>query len=481
MKDRKIKSSTSLISILVMICAFLPNQVEGQQVSDSTRLVSINKIYLLGNDKTKPYIILREMNLKEGDQVMKSELAEKVEWSQNNVYNTNLFSTVKVETLELDSSSIDLLVKVEERWYVWPSFVLRPIDNNFIDWWTNRGKDFSRIRFGPKLDIYNVRGRREKLRLVGLFGFDQTVAFQYSFPFIDKQQKHGLSVGVGTSTKKNMFYQTVDHVAIDLSDTTELAEQVNRRGKSAYMIYTYRPSFYDYHYVTFQGYQINISDDILALNPNFLGDGRQEQGALGIAYTFIQDKRDNRNYPLSGTYTFASVEKLGLGAFKDVDIWRLKADFRWFQELKESNYLKLSLGFSLTSPDVAYMNNNLMGEEQYVIRGFEQFIIEGPINVLSKNEYRRHLFTTHANLGRFMPLKKFKKIPFKFYAKSFVDAGYVKNYDNYPLNTLLTDELLWSTGIGLDLVLLYDVTLRFEYSYNSEGNFLFNPNLFIQF
>ncbi len=424
------------------------------------------------------------MNLIKGESFPKYELAEKVEWSKNNVYNTNLFSTVKVESLELDSANVDILVKVEERWYVWPSFVLRPIDNNFIDWWTNRGKDFSRIRFGPKLDVFNVRGRREKLRLVALFGFDQTFAFQYSFPFIDKQQKHGLSFGIGSSTKKNMFYQTADHIAVDLTDSTDLAEQVNRRGKSAYVIYTYRPSFYDYHYVTFQGYDISISDDILALNHNFLGDGMKEQRALGIAYSFIQDKRDNRNYPLEGTYTFASIEKLGLGAFSDVDIWRLKGDFRWFKELKPKNYLKLSLGFNLTSPNVAYMNYNFMGEDQYLIRGFERFIIEGPANVLSKNEYKRHLFTTHTNLGRFMPLKKFKRIPFKFYAKSFIDAGYVQNYDSYEnndQNTLLTNEMLWSTGIGLDLVLLYDVTLRFEYSYNSQGNFLFNPNLFIQF
>ncbi|MEQ9303414.1 MAG: hypothetical protein RJQ14_05815, partial [Marinoscillum sp.] len=96
--------------------------------------------------------------------------------------------------------------------------------------------------------------------------------------------------------------------------------------------------------------------------------------------------------------------------------------------------------------------------------------------IITRNSLRKRLFQTEFDLGNFMPIKKFSKLPLAIYAKTFADAGYVNNYPNYEQNSRLTNTPLYSVGLGLDIVLLYDITLRLEYSYNSEGNFKFAPN-----
>ncbi len=446
-------------------------------INDSTGFTTIRKISVTGNDKTKEYIITRELRFVEGDRVSNAVLEEELQKSRNNVYNTNLFTTVEFETTLIDSTSLDLVIKLEERWYVWPSFTLKPIDRNLVDWWTNRDKDFSRVRFGPRLDIYNVRGRKESLRFIGLFGFDRRFLFQYSIPYIDKNQKHGIILGGSSILNKKMPYETIDHVNNFIRDTSDIVNQVNAEAWSGYFIYSYRPSYYDYHYLTFQAYDMTISSDIAELNPNYFGNGSTKQTAMALSYSYVSDKRDNRNYPLSGTYKLGIIEKLGLGFFNDVDIWRLTFQYQYFKNISPKWYVSTSFGGQITSPDAPYFNYTQFGEENYYVRGFEQFIVEGPHNVLTRNSIKREIFQTKFNLGRMMPIKKFKKIPFAIYAKAFVDAGYVVNYDNYEVNSRLTDKPLYSLGIGLDLVMLYDITLRLEYSYNSEGQFKFAPNV----
>ncbi|MEQ8473734.1 MAG: BamA/TamA family outer membrane protein [Marinoscillum sp.] len=444
--------------------------------TDTTQFTQIKRIYIIGNDKTKEYIITRELSFKEGDSIPNSQLDKVVEQSRNNVYNTNLFSTVKLEKLEQDSNIVDIMIKLEERWYVWPSFVLKPIDRNFIDWWTNRDKDFSRVRFGPKLDIYNVRGRKESLRFIGLFGFDRRFIFQYSMPYIDKNQKHGLTFGASSVLNKKMPYETVNHVNNYITDTSEYVNQVNREAWSGFLIYKYRPSFYDYHYLTLQGYGMQISDDIARLNPNYFGNGDTEQKAFGLSYSYVRDRRNNRNYPLSGHYVFGAVEKLGLGIFKDVNIWRVEALYQHYVNLDNGWYLSASIAGQATSKTAPYFNYTQFGEGTYYVRGFEQYIVEGPQNILTRNSIKKRVFDTEFNLGRFMPVKKFRKLPLAIYAKAFTDAGYVNNYPNYEQSSRLTNIPLYSVGLGLDIVLLYDITFRLEYSYNSEGEFKFAPN-----
>jgi hypothetical protein len=71
-----------------------------------------------------------------------------------------------------------------------------------------------------------------------------------------------------------------------------------------------------------------------------------------------------------------------------------------------------------------------------------------------------------------MPIRQFRHVPISIYLKTYADLGYVRNYPYYEeqqFNTRLSDKLLFGTGFGADIVGFYDIVLRFEYSFNAEG------------
>ncbi len=53
------------------------------------------------------------------------------------------------------------------------------------------------------------------------------------------------------------------------------------------------------------------------------------------------------------------------------------------------------------------------------------------------------------------------------YANLFFDAAYVDDKYTYELNPL-SNQLLWGTGIGIDMITYYDLVLRLELSVNKQ-------------
>lgn len=466
-----------------LVAAFGINRSAAQRLNQKNKvpidtlrdtLVVIDNIHIIGNKKTKRTIITRELNFHEGDSIYSSQLGPMLEASKNNVYNTQLFSTVKLTKLPTDSGHVDILIDLVERWYFFPSAVFRLYDSNFNEWWFDRDRDPKRIQYGAKLEQYNFRGRKEKLKLVAIFGFKKWYLLEYSIPYINKSQKHGLAFGVAYEDNNNVAYQTVDH------EPEFIETDSRKRGVFTGTVgYTYRPSFYNYHYVNLSGYHATIADTLAELNPNYFGGEALTQSALKLRYAFYRDLRDNRNYPLKGYMAFAEVEKTGLGIFNDVDLWRITANYNHYFDLGNHYYFSTSLSGQLsTVRDVPYYNYNVtVPGAYYYLRGYETKSIEGPHNILSKNTFKKRLFHHVQDISRVMPIEKFHKIPFAFYGKIFFDGGWVRNYPDYYMSNDLADRLLYGVGVGLDIVTLYDMTFRLEYSYNAANQY----NLFLNF
>ena len=58
-------------------------------------------------------------------------------------------------------------------------------------------------------------------------------------------------------------------------------------------------------------------------------------------------------------------------------------------------------------------------------------------------------------------------VPFKIFAKIYSNIGYA--YNPSSLNNYLQNRFLQASGIGIDILSLYDLTLRIEYSFNNFG------------
>ncbi|XOV90894.1 MAG: BamA/TamA family outer membrane protein [Bacteroidota bacterium] len=434
--------------------------------------IKINRIYIIGNKKTKRSIITRELTLHEGDTIAAFRLPVVLQLDRNKVYNTQLFNTVAIEQLRLDSTEIDLMIKVEERWYFYPSLLFELSDRNFNDWWVNRNRDWRRVNYGFKLFQYNFRGRNELLRLIAQFGFETQLQLSYRIPYIEPSQRHGVTLDVGYSERRNMAYQTVDHLPIFLRGKQDL-----RTAVTGSIIHTYRPSFYTYHYTTFSMYSVNLADTIPELNPNYFKNGATKQQAFRIAYTFTRDFRDNRNYPLSGDFYYLQADKVGLGILGDINIWRFRANYSKYFDLSHGFYLANSVQGMISTPkNQPYNNFTSLGFAPMLVRGYELELIEGYQYFLSKNAFRKRLFRYESDISSVMPLEQFQRIPFVFYANLFFDAGWVNNYPNYQQSSRLTNKLIYGVGLGIDFITINDLTTRFEYSYNAEGDFNFFLN-----
>lgn len=448
------------------------------------RQVMVNKIYVLGNLKTKETIILRELNFDIGDTYLLSELKTIISRDEQKVFNLRLFNTAKITLLETAPDEVEILVQVTERWYTFPVPLFKLADRNFNDWWVNRGRDLSRVNYGLKLYKYNMRGRNERLKLTAQFGFTREFSLNYRVPYINKKQQEGLIFDFAYRERKNVVYNTDDHiptflVSNDLESSSDNFDQVLSKGYNASVSYSYRASFFSFHYLSLGFTNREVADTVVMLNPNILGGGQTINRYLSLSYRFVRDLRDLVNYPLNGFYLEASTVKQGLSLYDDVDIWRADLQYSKYFDLGKGWYASGTLSGSISLPlDQPYAYNQALGFSRDVIRGYELDVIEGPRSILSKLNLKKRLFKKTFHTAN-PPIDQLRNIPLAIYAKLFFDSGWVDNYPIYKrqgTNGRLTNTYLWGMGAGIDIVTLYDFVVRPEYTINSDGNSFFFLN-----
>lgn len=442
---------------------------ERPHVSDSSdRFLHINRIFIIGNRITRDQIVLRELSLQQGDIVYSADLAAVLDLDKKKLINTRLFNKVEIKSLELEPDKIDLLVDLDERWYTFPSPIFELSDRNFNEWWQTYNHDFRRVNYGLRLYQFNMRGRNETLRFLAQFGFQRRFDLLYRFPYIDRGQKHGLSLDLGFNETKNLAVRTMGHKYEYFS-----SDRILRRDQIAGLTYTYRRSFYKTHTVKMEYRNAFVKDTVKFLNPNyFRGEGDLQQQFTWITYQFHADHRDIFAYPLKGFQFAIGATKYGLFSNDDVDKFDVNITYSKYFDLGRNFYLSNNSSAYWSTPEnVAYTNFGVLGLRRQFVRGYEIYVLEGPWYAMNKTTFKKRIFDRDFRWED-MPLDQFRHIPLSIYFKTYADFGYVENYPYYTardLNTRLSGKVLSGWGFGIDLVGSYDIVLRFEYSFNAEG------------
>jgi hypothetical protein len=432
--------------------------------ADSSTVV-IDKIFVVGNRKTKERIILRELDIMAGQAYTRAELDELIAQDRKKILNTRLFLTVDVSVVALDADLVDVIIRVSERWYFFPIPIFNLADRNFTEWWVNQGRDLSRVEYGLQLRQFNFRGRNETLSLLGLFGFTKQMRLSYQVPYIDNAQKMGLTLAIDYSANKNVRARTQDHLLQFIGADFTLLEQL-RTGA----FFTYRPDFYSYHELGLFTSFAYAADTLVQENPNYFSASADQQKYIGISYGFTNDRRDYVGYPLSGSFSRFDVSQIGLGLFRDVGIFRMAAQHARYMELGKQFYFSTNLSGLASFPDrQPYFNYSGLGQNDAFIRGYERYVIEGQHFILNNNSLKRRLFAWEYDMQRLIPIRQFSKIPIAAYFTVNFDHGYVANYAGYESNTRFTDRYLMGGGLGIDIVSFYDFVMRWEYSINVAG------------
>ena len=446
--------------------------------------VCIKDLTVNGTKRTKVYIVHREIQFKKGDSILISDLYKELEQARFQVYNTTLFNEVKFELVALDASNVNINVQVLERWYLYPVPQFKWIDRNFNEWYRTYKASLSRVNYGIKFVHYNLSGRRDQLRIYFINGYTRNVSFSYTAPYSNKKLTEGFTIGGGYLQKRELAIKTNynDSLLFYPSDSVTKAKN-DFVYKNWYAVagYTIRRGFFKKHIFNVSYNYIKIADSVILdkqYNPNYFKDPVNSKGIIDLIYTLQYSNVNNGSYPITGKTWFATIQKRGLGFTGGINMLQLEAGFNKYFDMHKGWYSSIHLNGKIKLPfDQAYINQRGFGYGDIYLRGLEYYVIDGVATGLVKSTLKKRLISVNIPFKYFPKL--LTKIPITVFAKTFTDVGYAYTKKTYATN--LNNRLLYTGGFGIDILTLYDINLRIEYSFNQlneKGLFLHNQSGF---
>lgn len=442
---------------------FLAIQATKAQVTDT--IYHIRKIEITGNRKTKAYIITRELDIAENDTIGSKTIKVRLERNRQRVYNTRLFVYAKINTT-YNGDQVDIQVEVKENWYIGGGINFRLIDRNFNEWWNERDRDLSRVVYGVSLAHANFRGRREKLRVVVQTGFSDRFLISYDIPYLDRKNQTGMQIQAKYRGFKNVAFNTQEN---KLLFTGQQEDEVKTQFEGLVQMRR-RQGFYIIHRLEMSYVYDRVSDTIFKLNPFYNSKGNLEQRFFQLGYIFSYDTRDNVNYPVKGQVIEGSIRKRGLLPSDNFNSLELGLGGGYYTPLTKRWSLGLIGKFKSTLPgSIPFNQLRGLGYEDEFIRGYDLYVVNGTTFGLGKSNFRFKLLDEIIPL-KFVPIKQFNKLPLACYLNFFADAGYSGNRFAFRENqNHLTNQMLSSAGVGLDIIALLNTTLQINLSRNSIG------------
>jgi outer membrane protein assembly factor BamA len=427
----------------------------------------IRKVIIEGNRRTRASIITREMSINEGDTLQNSDIEKTLKIDQNNITNTNLFITVEVKLSNQVGNQTDVLVSVKERLY----FVLLPVfflaDRNFNEWWYDRNRDLKRTIYGIYSRHSNLTGNNDQLRLRAETGFVSFLELSYYKPYIDQAQRTGLGFGAYYSTQKQLAFRTWNDKLQFFQSENSLRERAG-----FYATLTHRRGLYQNHGLIVDFISSQVADSVVIKNQNYFLENQNRLNMASIAYTYLYDKRDNRQYALKGKRFAFAVGHNGL--FDKNNLTTLSAGFWHFIPLGGKFYanygFRTKTSFPASQPYYLRNAENLgLGFRGDLVRGYELYVIEAQSFGLVRTNLKYQVFNRVFDLSKYFKIKQFNTLPIAAYVNLFGDAGYANNLYPALSNTKLGNKWLTGGGVGLDVITFYNLVGRINYTFNSIG------------
>ncbi len=437
----------------------------GHENTDSTDFFIIRKVQILGNNWTAKSTIFKELDLTPGDTIRLSNFSTRKDFNIKRLYSTALFTNVSIEIKNWSTTlkKADIIISVQENWYIYPSIIFELADRNFNDWWTNQNRDFNRVNYGLGLDHINLTGKRDKLKLKLQGGYTKKYEIKYNYPLLTNNW--GIFGEVFYSDQKEIGYITKENKTLFYKhDDERILLKRFRTGIGA----NYRPDQYHFHDFKLE-YHHNQIDSFVAneLNPDYFLGAKTGIRFFSLKYDFTYDKRGFNFYPEQGYMIFANITKEGLGIFDDFDNLSIFLGFEKY--IKISNHLvyggRIKAKTNLTRQKIDFANNTGLGYGIDFVRGYELYVMDGTDWILAKTSLRYKAVDTHYILGRYMPIKAFKKMNFQLFFRFNLDAGYV-NEQTYTATNNLNNKPLVGFGPALDILLFHTYKMSFEYTFN---------------
>ena len=430
---------------------------EAQVAPDSVQLFTIKKIIIEGNKKTKRYIILREISIDEDQQYTLKSLVEKFAETKKQLMNSGLFLQVVVSLNSLQGYDANVKIEVKERWYLYPIPYVKAVDRSLGEWISNQNMDLGRVNYGVKLTYNNATGRNDRLYTHITNGYTKQVALSYRGLYLDNSLKWSTSFGLSVGKNREVNYITEKNKLVFFKNPDNYVLSFVR----SYLELSYRPAIKTRHTFGLRYTMEDVADTVLSINPSY-NHNQSKISYPEVYYTLSYLNTDFNPYPTKGYVGELSFRKKGLN--KDVNLWQLNAKGSIYKPLMPKYFFNLRAAGAVKLPfKQPYVNKQLLGFEEMFMQGYEYYVVDGVAGGYTKASFSRELVNTAFHIPS-KRIERLNHIPFRLYAKVYGNAGYI--YNPEPGRNMLCNRMLYTGGVGLDIVTFYDFIIKLEWSFN---------------
>lgn len=414
----------------------LPCLAEAQ--TDSTvsanRSFIVDTIMVSGNERTKEYVILDEMSIKQGG----IATPERIEYDRNRIYSLGLFTSVDILSDSLEGKRF-LFVDVKERWYLIPLLMVGFRDG-----------DPNRPYGGGGLMDYNFRGRNQRLFGTIVFGYNPSLGMGFTDPLIDRDLSLYFACNFSYSRIRNRS-------AFQAALTGDFDE--NHYDATFTLGHRYNLFEAAYFSLGFSSVSVEQYQPGRTASPS----GKDAFILATLGYNF--DSRDLREYPTMGSLVSGYVTKYGFGETV-LSFTRIGGDLR--------KYVPLPMNFTLAGRAYGtFVSGSIIptytrayfgyGER---IRGYFKNVFEGENLVGTTVELHWPLLKAKTFTFNAIPIpQEFAVWRFGISLAAFADAGTTwLRHDAVTFNSFLS-----GYGGGIHFLLPYSIVMRTEYAWNDKG------------
>lgn len=408
----------------------------------------VEDIVIVGNEKTKNYVITRELKLKKGKPFNKF-LASR---SMERLYNLGYFEDVNMKLLPGKTNEHDVIIEID---VIEQKTGIVTVGAGYSD----ADGTVGIIELGDT----NFRGTGDKVNLhweFGGAGAGKNYTLSYTRPWIND---NGDSLGASIF---NRIYEYDDYDA----NGDKVAEYDKRR-KGWNLTWGHVSDEYRTNYFNFESSKESYDDGFETgevmdkyLAKNNITDYHDSDWYKAImdnfgttnsfTFTHVFDNRDNYFNASKGRRISFAAQWGGHGLGGDYDFYKFTAEGRFYKALGNGHILALRLMGGYIDGDVSYGNLFDLGGSD-TLRGYEDDQFKGKKMYAATLEYR-------------FPIAK------KVQGVLFTDAGSTWGIDEGKIPWYTDDDSLnWSVGVGIRLQTPIG-PIRLDYGHGDRNKFNFS-------
>ena len=438
----------------------------------------VQDIQIWGAERTRAWVILRELTLAEGDTLAAADLPGRLARSEQNLYNLGLFNDVKLEVNQT-GTLLWILVVLRERWYLFGAPTLDLEERNAYDLLgALQARDLRRLVYGLSLDWRNLTGRNETLSFFGQLGFSQRLRLDWQQPAAWRRHNLDLYLGLAIS-REGEIIAGVDQGAVQWRS---LEDEPMRRRYRGYVGLGKRLDPYRQAYAEVGYRHERYADSLLRLalrgeSLGFVPDGGAVVAYPSLAAGYVADHRDLRSFPLRGhkLHLFARAAlpggSGGVTFVQGGGSWahHLPLGGRWYAAYGVQQITTLGRQVPWFARTFVGISESPFRGVSTELRGYEPYALAATWLSLAKAEVKYALLHRRILHLDWIPYRRFQDLPVGLYLSAFGEMAYARDDSYAAQDPFLLDQLLRGYGVGLNLIGFYDMLLRIEYSRNHLG------------